>query len=176
MQTRFSKILENLSSLAIISVSVLLGIVLVKHFILRKPANTRSDQVAQRSDPRPQPGTKISVAEIDWSRSSRTLVLAISNTCHYCTESAEFYKTLVQRKAGSSSVRIVAALPQTQEQAKAYLDKLGVSVDEVKQIPLASIGVSATPTLILIDRNGTVIESWVGKLPSDKENEVLGRL
>jgi hypothetical protein len=46
----------------------------------------------------------------------------------------------------------------------------------VRQAPLSAVGVSGTPTLLLIDGGGAIKESWVGKLPPDKETEVLSRL
>jgi thioredoxin-related protein len=48
-----------------------------------------------------------------------------------------------------------------------------LAADDVKQLPLEVIGVRGTPTLLLIDKQGAVKESWVGKLPPDKETEVL---
>jgi hypothetical protein len=51
-----------------------------------------------------------------------------------------------------------------------------VTVDEVRQDSLDSIGVTGTPTLILVNREGAVDGVWVGKLPPEGETEVLGRL
>ena len=101
--------------------------------------------------------------------------MAPSDTCRFCTESAEFYKKLAQERAKHDDVRIIAVLPQDVSAGQAYLNKLGVSVDEVRQSPLDSVGVKGTPTLILFDDKGVVTASWVGKLPPDKENEVLNR-
>jgi hypothetical protein len=36
--------------------------------------------------------------------------------------------------------------------------------------------VNGTPTLIEANSEGVVVDSWRGKLPSDKEAEVLNRL
>lgn len=100
-------------------------------------------------------------------------MLAISTTCHFCTESAAFYKKLVQlRKA----TRLIAITPQSIENAKKYLESLGVAVDEVKQLPLERIGVQGTPTLLLPDSSGTVIQTWAGKLTPEKEHHVLSAL
>ena len=100
-------------------------------------------------------------------------MLAISSTCHFCSDSAPFYKTLLQNK---KDTRVVAVLPQSVEEGKSYLQRLGVSVDEVRQLPLNKIGVHGTPTLILIDTSGSVKNSWVGKLPTEKEADVVKHL
>ena len=72
--------------------------------------------------------------------------------------------------------QLVALLPQTVGEGRAYLEQLGVFVADVKQISLAKLGLSGTPTLILVDGNGIVTEVWVGALAPSKENEVIHRL
>lgn len=67
-------------------------------------------------------------------------------------------------------------LPTNVEESKKHLDKLGLAAIDVKQASLDSIKVDGTPTLILIDKKGEVISSWVGKLLPNKETEVISRL
>ncbi len=167
MASKFSKTIELTTNIAIITVAILLGIVLVKNYLLSGP----------KPDPGVPPtvpvGTKMSLQDVNWAAKKRTLLMALSDTCRYCTESADFYKKLAQEKAKHDDVRIIAVLPQDVTAGQAYLNKLGVSVDEVRQSPLEAVGVRATPTLILIDDKGVVTASWVGKLPPDKEAEVI---
>jgi peroxiredoxin len=170
MSGKFTRTIELTTNIAIITVAVLLGIVLIKNYVLSGPGpNT----------PGPPPtiptGTKLSVQDVDWAAKKRTVLLVLSNTCRFCTESADFYKKLAQERAKHDDARIIAVLPQDVEAGKTYLNKLGVSVDEVRQLSLDAIGVRATPTLILVDDKGVVTESWVGKLPAEKESEVLNR-
>ncbi|MFN2576679.1 MAG: hypothetical protein ABR607_03205 [Pyrinomonadaceae bacterium] len=44
------------------------------------------------------------------------------------------------------------------------------------QSPLGSVGVSGTPTVILIDNGGAVRDSWVGKLSEADTGKVLARI
>lgn len=46
-------------------------------------------------------------------------------------------------------------------------------IPEVRQAGLDALGVRGTPTLLLINDKGVVIKSWVGRLPIDKEGEVI---
>jgi thioredoxin-related protein len=71
---------------------------------------------------------------------------------------------------------LIAVLPQPVEDGRNYLNKLGVSVDEVRQLPLDKIGVQGTPTIILVDDSGVVRNSWIGFLPPDAELSVLKAL
>lgn len=164
-----SKRIEVVANIAIIVVALILGGVLVKKYLLP------GEQAASRPAPQIQPGTQLSLAGVDWAKSEQTLLLVLSDNCRYCTNSADFYKRIVQQKTERGGPRLIAVLPQEQEKGKAYLDKLGVAVDEVKQAELDTVGVQGTPTLILVDKAGKVAGSWVGQLPAAQEAEVLGR-
>ena len=158
------KRLELIANIAIIIVAIALGVVLVKKYVRVQPTTVDSNTSANE----PRVVEKINLPGIDWSKRA-TLVLAISTSCHFCTESAPFYRDLAQAHNG---IRLMAVLPQPIEVGKHYLDTLGVQVDEVLQAPLNEINVKGTPTLLLVNREGTVVGKWVGRLPAEKEAQV----
>ena len=176
------KKIEALANLAVIITSVVVCTVLVKHFLLPSSkqaavaATTAAlSEVAASSRKRSmEPGTKVSLPGVDWSKSDHTLLLALSTTCHFCTESAPFYQKLQKEKR--DNVRVVALFPQPLQDSRTYLDNLGLNVDEIVQSPLNSVGASGTPTLLLIDNKGAVINSWVGKLSDGAAEEVRLRV
>lgn len=71
---------------------------------------------------------------------------------------------------------MVALLPQPPMESRAYLDKLGIKLDDVTQAPLSAVGVSGTPTLLLLDNQGAVLQSWVGKLSETDAEEVRSQV
>ena len=166
------KKLELLANVAIIVVALLLGVVLVRRYLL--PGSQAEPATAEPA--RPQPGTKLPLADVDWSESRRTLVLVLSKTCQFCTESAPFYQRVARERAANENLRLIAVLPQDVEQGREYLNSIGLAVDDIRQAPPPTLGLRGTPALILADDAGGVLDSWVGKLPPDKESEVLGRL
>jgi hypothetical protein len=168
--TNLTKRIELLANIAIIVVALLLGGVLVKRYLLPQPNQPAA------ADPRIAPGTKLSVPGIEWAKSKQTVLLVLSDTCHFCTESAGFYQRLAQERAKRSDLRLVAVLPQEPAKGEAYMSKLGVTVDQLGQVPLNAVNVKGTPTVILVDNAGAVIESWVGKLPAEEEAKVISRL
>lgn len=168
MTSQLSRRIELIANIAIIVVACLFAIILVKaHFLDRQPqpVTTGEKQVADKITD--------SSLNVDWKKSEQTLVLALSNTCHFCTESAPFYQKVASNRG---KVRLIAVLPQSIEEGQAYLNKLGVAVDEVKQLRLDAIGVQGTPTLFLINSSGVITEKWVGKLMPDQESMVLKAL
>jgi hypothetical protein len=106
-----------------------------------------------------------------------TLVLALSKNCHFCQESVGFYQKLTSIKNSSpQGLRIVAVLPESKEEAATYLKENGIGVDEVVSAPVFNLGVSGTPTLLLLDGQNKLDEIWVGKLSSEQETQVINRL
>jgi hypothetical protein len=173
MLTSLSKKIELIANVAIIVVACLLTTVLVKDYLLvNRPVATGNNAGSQPPKEFPiKVGTKFSGADMEFAGQGQTLILAISNTCHFCSESAPFYKKLAQT---SERTRLVAILPQPVGEGRKYLDKLGVSVDEVRQLSqLDRIGVRGTPTLMLLDASGVVKNLWVGFLPPEAELDVL---
>ena len=172
---------EVLANVAVIITSVVVCTVLVKRYLLPssvQPVAAATGPVSEIANSSRKhsiaPGTKLSLPGIDWSKSDRTLVLALSTNCHFCTESGPFYQKLEQQKR--DNVRLVALFPQPLQDSRTYLDKLGIKVDDVVQSPLSSAGASGTPTLVLIDNQGAVIDSWVGKLSDGVAEEVTLRV
>ncbi len=166
MLTSFSKKIEIVANLAIIVAACLLAIVLYKAHFLRTAAeqtsNTQSGSQLNEKD--------LSSLDIDWKRDQRTLILAMSTTCHYCSESSPFYQRLAKE---AKNTHLLAVLPQSVEEGKSYLNGLRVPIDDIKQQNLGLLGVHATPTLILVDNNGVVIRTWIGKLTQNTEAEIL---
>ena len=173
------KKVEVLANVAVIVTSIVLCSVLVKRYFLtpKQTVTAAAPSTPSANAPKAsalQPGTKISLPGIDWSKNSRTVVLALSTTCRFCSESGPFYQKLEQQKPGT--VGLVAVLPQSVEDSRDYLNKLGVKTATLIQGSLSSIGVSGTPTLLLVDQNGSLIASWVGKLPDNEALNVMSQI
>lgn len=158
---RTSKKIEMAANIAI----VLAAVVLIVSFF-------RSESVAP---PHITVGTKFALKDAPCQGQGKNLVLALSTSCHFCNDSAPFYRELVQR-CRQQHVRTIAVLPQPIAEAESYLSSEGVATDEVHQSVLRELQIAGTPTLLLVDGSGVVRNVWVGKLSSDKEKEVLAAL
>lgn len=165
----FSKKIELTANIAIIVIASLIGTVLIKEYFLSNSSNLQNSD-----NNRIKTGEKISL-QVDWAKKERTLLLVLSTNCRFCSESGPFYKRLSEDLQNQKKVQIIAVLPQDDTESQRYLNKLGVSVSEIIQTPLSSIEVRGTPTIILLDNTGKVINSWIGKLPSVMEDQVLNQ-
>jgi thioredoxin-related protein len=165
-----TKKIEVAANVTIIILAIFIIAVLTKKYLF-EPKD-------EPSAPKPiAVGAKIEVPEVDWQKNQRTLLLVISDSCRFCTESAGFYKKVAQ-EAAQSNTSLVAVFPEksTVATAQNYLNSLELPVKEIRQVPFQSINVQGTPTLILVDGEGAVTNSWVGKLPPAGEEEVLSKV
>ena len=117
----------------------------------------------------------MALSDVNWNEHNKNLVLVLKKGCHFCVESAEFYRKLIPA-AKEKDVLTVAVLPTETEESRRYLNELGLPTLETKQAQLDSINIIGTPTLILTNEQGEVIQSWVGKLNSEQEKQVLESL
>jgi thioredoxin-related protein len=163
------KVLDRAGSIAIIIASIVfIGVVVHKYLITEKGTSDLPDKIPI--------GKKLDLPDINWEGNGHTVVIALQKGCIYCTESAPFYRRLNQEISGKQNISIVAVLPNTVENSREHLKALEMPFNEVRQSQFESIGVSVTPTLLVADKTGTVISGWIGKLPSEKETEVLQML
>jgi thioredoxin-related protein len=165
------KRIELVANIAIILVAISLVVVLTKRFVF--PA--RNQDQASNNIPS-NVGSKLPQVDIDWSKSNKNVLLLLSTSCHFCTESAPFYKRLAQEQTQRGTFSLTAVLPQPVSEGQTYLNRLGVDINDIRQLSPAAIRIRGTPTILLVDAAGVVTDEWLGKLPQEKEDEVLSRL
>ena len=166
-----SRKIETAANVATLVVAVLLSIVLVKNYLL--PTSSAQRMVPVRTTEFAVVGTNLTkrLPGINWNKNGRTVVLVLSTHCHFCTESAPFFRQM--RNSVGKDVKLIGVLPEPVAEAESYLNREGVQLDEVRRTSLDRVGVTGTPTMLLVNDKGTVMESWVGKLAPDKQNQVL---
>jgi hypothetical protein len=166
------KKLEVFSNIAIIILAIVLGISLIKRFIL--PHEHTKPEIIMNSLKRDERITLLN--DVDWSKKDLTVILVLSKDCRFCTESAPFYRRLLEGSQKSNEFSLIALLPQAVNEGQSYLRSIGLLISEVKQVSLRSLGIRGTPTIIFVDKSGIVKELWVGKLTPKQEIEVLDKL
>jgi hypothetical protein len=124
-------------------------------------------------------GEQLSAAEfpVDFSKSPQTLLLVLNSECHFCSESAPFYRDLLAaREPGTPVTRVVAIGVETAETLQTYLARQQIAVDEVRTISPAQVKFRGTPTLLLLDRSGGVKGVWAGFLTDEKRKTEIIKL
>jgi hypothetical protein len=110
----------------------------------------------------------------NWGAHDRTLVLVLRKGCHFCEDSAPFYQRLVaKQELDAQNTAIVAVFPDNADAVKEVVQSEGLAVQALAGVPLEKLKVPGTPTLLLVDRNGTVLNAWMGMLSPKQELEVM---
>lgn len=160
-----------LLNIALIISAVVLGAVSANRYLIH---HTDSDGPSIPS--RLMPGVRLDLKDVDWSKNHRTLVLALSNNCHFCSESAGFYQKLLKEINSSPELHAMAIFSEPLTAAQRYLTDIKVSVDDVRQAPLVKLGLEGTPTLLLIDDSGKITQLWFGRLSPYQEDQVISQV
>lgn len=158
--------LSRVLNLAILLAALTLGVLLYRNFSGRE-TETVKYKIA--------PGAQLTIPGVDFSDSQRNVLLALSKTCKYCTQGAAFYQRL-NAAIKNSDIRLIALFPQKEDGGESYLQELGITESEVHNVSLASLGITITPTLVITDTAGIVVEHWNGKLPPRVEAVVFQHL
>jgi hypothetical protein len=107
------------------------------------------------------------------AQQGRTLiVLAVQPGCRFCTQSAEAFKYL-QARAPSLKADITVLTPGDVIQAKQYMSTLGVEDFSIYQTQLDQVGISGTPTVLVVSDRGTVTQARAGALDTVHAKQIL---
>ena len=162
------KHLDTITTILVVALFVTMAVVYVHGRFYKKQIDPVGSTIAK--DQRIADALKL-----EYKTHSRTLLLALDKNCEYCERSAGFYKRLLDAQATSAgNTQLVAILPNDDWDAKNYLRQEGLErLPHLSNVKLAQLKITALPTLILVDRMGSVLQSWSGQLDEERENEVL---
>ena len=155
--------LESLANLAVLIVAIIAGIVLLRSL---------SGQAAPVRLPMIAAGDRLAISGVDWSRHRQTLLMAIQSSCHFCSESAPFYRRMLAATS-TTGVHVTAVLPEPQRVGMEYVRSLGITLDDVREASFSALKIRGTPTVMLVDERGVVRKVWMGKLSASREDEVI---
>jgi len=154
--------LDDLTNLAIIGTCVVFVTALSTRQL---PRQTPPAPLTTFAAGKPGPALKA----INYGDRERTLVMFLSSSCRYCTESVSFYRTLTRVGKDGGRLRFVVASMDSVDGSRAYLRGHDIEVDAI----VTTTSLVATPTLVLVDRSGVVQHVWVGKQDAGGERSVL---
>lgn len=110
----------------------------------------------------------------DWGAHDRSLVLVLKKGCHFCEDSAPFYQRLAaKQQEDRSNAAVVAVFPDPADAVKEVVQSEGLGIHALAGVPLETLKVSGTPSMLLVDRSGTVLNAWIGMLSPRQEVEVM---
>jgi hypothetical protein len=165
--------LETLANVTILVTGVVVTTLVVSRLVAERQAADRPTVQQYKV------GDRVTASEfpVDLSRSPQTLLLVLNSNCHFCTESTPFYRDLVAaRGPGTQVTRVVVVGVENVETLQGYLARQQIAVDEVRSIRLTQVKIRGTPTLLLLDRSGSVKGVWPGYLTDEQRKTEIIKL
>jgi thiol-disulfide isomerase/thioredoxin len=111
-------------------------------------------------------GTRIDLPPRLYDNAEVTAVLFVRGSCAVCQETKPLYADVVRELRAIPSVKVMAVLaaPLRDEDAE-YAAALGLDRSESVAIELTGLKVRRVPTLAIVTRDGTIVDSWEGAPP-----------
>lgn len=158
--------LETITNIAVLLVSILVVGVFAWSYLKSVPKTQFQSglQIGQPFAP---------LARNELNASPQTLLVALNSKCLYCNESIPFYKQLIETQSRNRSTRVVTLFPEAEDVVKPYLLQHQLNVTAIPSVDFKAANIIATPALILVDSNGTILDFWIGKLPQETEQQVI---
>jgi thioredoxin-related protein len=136
-------------------------------YFTRKP-ETQIQTGLQKGKPLAQ------IPGVDYKSAPRTLLIAMNSNCGYCNESIPFYRELKEaQREHNEKTRIIAIFSDMENIAKHYVKQKQLDMEAIAEVNLKTLNVDATPTIILVNSSGTILDFWIGKLSPDDEQLVV---
>lgn len=158
-------------NVAIVILAIALGLILYKRFAHQASSPGKEANASQHPL---LVGSTIPL-NVDWMKKKQTLLIALDTNCSHCLDNGPFYQRLTA-EASKTASQVVALLGAPPEESKRFLERAGITVDEIQQVSFGQIGIFAVPTLVSVDTAGVIRGLWVGKLSAADESELFRRL
>jgi hypothetical protein len=123
-------------------------------------------------------GAKVDVAPELFRNTRFTVLVFVNSACRACVESEPLYSDLVAELRGSANrVKLVGVSADLG--FSRYAARVGVPPVETATLTLSSLDalkLSAVPTLLLVDQQGTILVNAVGKQDTVERQALLGAI
>jgi len=116
-------------------------------------------------------GQRVDVPAAWYDSSPKTLIIFGRASCVACQKAQPFLKGLVARLNGRAPA-FLAHLPGADADDVAFANSLGITGDRIVVVG-PDLRVRATPTIVLVNQNGTVIDAWEGAGPPERQSSII---
>lgn len=157
-------VLDKLTNIAVVVASVAIVSQVTQQQYAAHIATTRGVYKA---------GDRIqNTTELALEKAPLTVMLGTASTCHFCTASMDFYGQLTTQ-AKVDGVRVIGVTGESPTENHKYLESHNITVERIVSQGRNHIDITATPTLLVVKSDGTVVSAYRGKLTDDQEQELL---
>jgi thioredoxin-related protein len=143
------------------------------------PLASGGSETSERRESRIAIGKQLPAFEkYDWRSHRETLLLVLRDGCHYCADSASFYKRLTELESSRAidNFHILAVFPDPDAVVSNLLKLEQLKLESISSVDFGKLGVTGTPTAALVDQSGKVLDLWVGELNDIGQQALINKL
>jgi len=157
---RFRQNLETISNIVVVGTALLICFVLLGQ-ILSRSYDPRASHFIGKQLPELKLIGPLLTKHSSWHYPSNAGFVG----------SLPFYSRLDSARVGHS-LQLVVLTPESVAGSASFLHNSNISPDRIIQ-KLSAVDISAKPTLLLVNKGGTVERAWVGKLSPSSEEDAI---
>ncbi len=116
-------------------------------------------------------GDRLELRTVHFEAADRTIVLALSPICRYSIQSRHFHEALYL-SAQERGVPLVLVVPSFVD-PETVRTSLGMHKATARAVDFRSVGIPATPAVLVVDRVGAVRQMWLGSLGRTQQDAIL---
>lgn len=174
MTTSSDRLLRKLSVAASASLALMLAATLLYIAWPRVAGALGADPAPAPVAPIYAAGETIDTPAAWYSNSPHTLILFARKSCAACDKAQPFIKALVESVQGRAAV-VMGHPSGAEADDRAYAKAIGIPESATFVTP-AGLKVRATPTLVLVDRQGRVLHAWEGVGKAEKQAQITAAI
>ena len=106
----------------------------------------------------------------------RTVLIFASTSCEACRRSLPVYRTLVDAVRARSELRLRIMLTSPGDDEAAYAASIGAPAADVTRIDARGTRLRRVPTILIVDRQGLVVEKKEGVLSEGEQHALMETL
>lgn len=168
-RAKFSRILESVTNLAVLLASLLILWIGVRYFL----PQTRLIEY----QPGLQKGQHLQVWPLIARYSGNSLLIFSSTKCAYCLDSIPFYRKILEKQLSNGTFQVIGVFQEDRNEVQKYIAANKLSLKEIiTEFDYRKVNISSTPTLILVNNKGDIIDFWTGSIPSSYESKVISSI
>ena len=162
MSPRVDRLIRHLS--VAVAAGLVLAVAATAAYIAR-PGEAKAAGTAPESRPAYLAGETIDVPADWYGGAPHTLIVFARASCGACLKAHPFLRTLVAGMEGRGTA-VMAHPPGTEVEDGKFAGSLGVT-EANTHVVTRDMRVRATPTLVLVARDGTIVHAWEGVGPPE---------
>jgi hypothetical protein len=171
-----SKAIQLAADAAVVIVCIGIAAYLLRPTAARRSASAERDRVLAGSY---QPGDTVApLPGVDFGAAHKTLLIVTKSDCSFCRASYPFYRRLLsERERIGKPVRIVMFAPRGDIAGSSELLRThGLKPDALVPYTPRDLKVRVTPTLVLVDQSGRVVDVWLGQAEPADQADIQAQL